>query len=136
MKKTPFSIGAALALTMTATPALAAGDDSDRYRIDQPRGVTRSDVMKWEAAFLVLSAADLAITVRCLERNECEELNPIFGKHPKTSTLVGAKVGAGIVHYLAIDFIARRDPKLALRLAQVSVVVQGGVVGFNLSSEF
>jgi hypothetical protein len=53
MKKTPFSIGAALALTMTATPALAAGDDSDRYRIDQPRGVTRSDVMKWEAAFLV-----------------------------------------------------------------------------------
>jgi hypothetical protein len=137
MKKTLFSIGAALALTMTASPALAADrDESDRYRIEQPRGVTRSDVMKWEAAFLVLSAADLAITVRCLERNECEEMNPVFGKHPKTSTLVLGKLVGGAIHFTAIDYISRRDPKLALRLAQISVVVQGGVVGFNLSSEF
>jgi hypothetical protein len=123
-----FAVGAAL-----ATPAQAADRD---YRIQETKGVTRSDVMKWEAAFLVLSAADLAITVRCLERNECTEMNPVFGKHPKTSTLVLGKIVGGAIHYAAIDYIARRDPKLALRLAQISVVVQGGVVGFNLSSEF
>jgi hypothetical protein len=129
----PFILAAASALTF-ATPAFAGEIADNRYRIEAE--ATRKAVMRYEIAYLALSAADLVITVRCLERNECEEMNPVWGKHPSTQKLVIGKIAGGVIHFAAIRYIADRNPKLALRLAQISVAVQGGVVGFNLTSEF
>lgn len=120
---------------LPATPyAVSATEPEQAYRIKRP--ANRSDVMKWEAAYLVLSAADLVITARCLEHDECIELNPVWGKKPSTEKLVIGKLIGGAIHFAAIDYISRRNPKMALRIAQISVAVQGGVVGFNLTSEF
>src|SRR4051812_11101710 len=62
-------IAAALCCAST-TPALAA---------------TKADAMKWEVGYQVLSAVDAAQTIYCLRHDpDCEEANPLFGKHPKT----------------------------------------------------
>jgi hypothetical protein len=141
MKKTLFSIGAALALTMNATPALAAGDD---YRI--PATVAQADkstedertrraARRWEAAYVALSAADLAITVSCIEAGKCVEANPIAKNH-STGTMIAIKSALTLGHALFVHRLAKKHPKAALRFAQVSVGVQGAVVGLNIRTVF
>lgn len=100
---------------------------SARYRWKQ----TKSAAYKWEATYLALSAIDGIQTIDCLNRHVCSEGNPIWGKHPSTTKVALGKVGAGLVHFIAFKLIADRDPKTALRAAQVSAVVQGGVVLLN-----
>lgn len=113
---------AAAALAAIASPSAAA---------------TKADAMRWETGFQVLSAADLGMTIYCLDKVKgCEEANPVFGKHPKAWQLIAAKAAFGGLHFVLIDRIANRDPKLALRLAQVSVVLQGAVVGLNMRVVF
>jgi len=97
---------------------------------------TRSAAYKWEAGFLALSALDAATTISCLNRSTCTERNPIWGRHPSTGKIVAAKLGLGLVHFVAFRAIAARDPHTALRAAQISAVVQGGVVLFRLQQEF
>lgn len=138
-----------LAAALVASPAYAQADDEPivvenfrirpaetaptvSYRIDKPKGVTRSDVMKWETAYLALSAVDLVQTVSCLEKRTCKESNPLWGKDPKAPRLIIGKIIGGAIHFYTIDRISRRDPKTALRAAQLSVGLQGGVVGWNL----
>lgn len=99
-----------------ATPAYAA---------------TKADAMRWEAAYQALSVVDVAQTVTCLKRDICEETNPLFGSNPKAWKLVAAKLAVGTFHYAIVDRLADQDPKLALRVAQVSVALQGGVVMLN-----
>lgn len=111
----------AAALAATAVPAQAA---------------TKADVMKWELGYQVLNIADVAATAICLHQPTCEETNPIFGKHPKVWKLVAAKVVFGGLHYVLIDKLADKDTKTALRIAQVSVLLQGTVVGLNIRATF
>lgn len=109
-------IAAALCCAST-TPALAA---------------IKADAMKWEAGYQVLSAIDTAQTVYCLHHDpDCEESNPLFGKHPKAWKLVAAKVVFGGLHFVLVDRLANPNPKAALRVAQISVVLQGTIVGLN-----
>jgi hypothetical protein len=106
------------------TPAWAPGDS------------TKSAAYKWEAAYLTLSAIDGVETIDCLNRHVCSEGNPIFGHHPSTGKIVLAKLGLGLIHFTAFKLIANRDPKTALRAAQISAVVQGGVVLLNAHLTF
>ncbi|QNM83499.1 hypothetical protein H8M03_03980 [Sphingomonas sabuli] len=111
----------------TTAPAAVAADTQAAPAANQWR-VAQKEALKWEMGYLALSAIDLALTVQCLDDNECEEKNPIFGKHPKTSTLVAAKVGGSILHYLVFNHLNKRDPKTALRAAQISIGLQGAAI--------
>jgi len=91
----------------------------------------QSAAMKWETTYLALSAIDAAQTIRCLKRSLCEEANPIFGKHPHAGTLIASKLGGGLLHYVLINELNKRDPRMALRTAQISAGLQGGVVAMN-----
>ena len=113
--------------------AAAAVDDALRIAPEQR---TKSAAYKWEAAFLALSAIDAAETISCLNRATCTEHNPIWGHHPSTGTTVAAKLGLGLVHFGVFKLIADRDPHTALRAAQISAAVQGGVVLLNLHTVF
>ena len=92
--------------------------------------------MKWEIGYLALSAIDGAQTIECLDRGGCEEGNPLLGKHPSTTKLIAIKVGAGLVHFALFNRLNNRNPKAALRLAQVSCGLQGTVVALNARFTF
>jgi hypothetical protein len=133
----PKSVGyklepASLASSSEST-AVALPDDSMRV---VPEQRTKSAAYKWEAAFLALSAIDAAETISCINRATCTEHNPIWGHHPSTGTVVAAKLGLGLIHFGVFKLIADRDPHTALRAAQVSAAVQGGVVLLNLHTAF
>jgi hypothetical protein len=109
---------------------------------DRPKGElgsywrNQSAAMKWETTYLALSAIDAAQTIRCLKRDLCEEGNPLFGRHPSAGTLISGKLGGGILHYLLMNELNKRDPKVALRTAQISAGLQGGVVAMNARIAF
>ena len=113
---TRLRIIAAAALLTSATPALAD---------------TSSEAMKWEMAYIGMSAVDAAMTIHCLDKGRCEEANPLFGKNPKKSTIIIAKVIGTAVQFTLFNEVRKRDPKMALRVAQISFVAQGSVVGLN-----
>jgi len=92
---------------------------------------TKSAAYRWEAAYLTLSAIDGIQTIDCVHRHVCSEGSPIWGKHPSTAKVVLGKLGIGLVHFGLFKLITDRDPKTGLRAAQVSAVVQGGVVLLN-----
>ncbi len=96
----------------------------------------RSAALKWEMGYLTLSAIDAGETIGCLQRNRCEEGNPIFGKHPSAAKVILGKVGLGLVHFAVFSRINSQNPKAAMRLAQISCVVQGGVVMLNARLAF
>lgn len=121
-------LAAALAFSTTA-PASA------RSVWDSQEG-TRSAALKWELGYLALSAVDTAQTISCLNRGICDEGNPVFGKHPSSAKLIAAKVGLGLLHFAVFERANERNPRAALRLAQVSCAVQGGVVGLNARFSF
>jgi hypothetical protein len=101
-----------------------------------PDQATRSAAYKWEAGFLALSAIDAAETISCLDRNQCTESNFIWGRHPSTGKIVATKVGLGLIHFGIFKLIVNHDPHTALRAAQVSAIVQGGFVLFNVHRAF
>jgi hypothetical protein len=104
-------------------------DREQRYR-------TPGDIKALEAAFQLLNVADAITTVVCLNRDNCHENNPIYGKHPKPIVVVGAKVAVGALHYLAMRSLLPDNPGLARALGWISVTIQGTVVGLNMSQLF
>lgn len=115
-----------------AVPARTPAVAPSAYRIEQ----TKAAALKWELSYLALSAIDAAQTIHCLKRDICEEANPIFGKDPSAQKLILAKVGLGLAHFAVFSHLNDRNPKAALRLAQVSCAVQGGVVLVNMRLTF
>jgi uncharacterized protein DUF5658 len=91
----------------------------------------RSTALKYELGYLALSVLDTAQTIECIERGRCEEANPLFGKHPKTGKLIASKLALGALHFTAFNYINKRNPRGALRFAQGSLLIQGGVVMLN-----
>jgi len=116
-----FSVAGLSLATPTAASAKSPWNAAD----------TRSAALKWELGYLGLSAIDAGQTIHCLDRGICEEGNPIFGKHPSAKKLILAKVGLGAIHFAAFTALNDRNPRAALRLAQVSCAVQGGVAMLN-----
>jgi hypothetical protein len=141
---TSASVIAALSF-LAASPAWAANDwrlptQQANWRIAEAdstsRVTTRSAALKWELGYLALSALDTAQTVDCLERGVCQEANPLFGKHPSTKTLILAKLGGGLAHFALFNYLNDRNPKIAMRAAQVSFALQGTVVALNARISF
>jgi hypothetical protein len=108
---------------LSATPALA----------ETP---TEKAAIQWEIGYQVLNALDTAQTLECMHRNACVEANPLFGRHPDDTRLILGKLAIGALHLGIFKFAYDRDPKAALRMAQFSVVVQGGVVLANARITF
>jgi len=117
-------------ITSILVAAPARADPS--YRIEE----TRSAALKWEVGYLALSALDAAETIHCLDRGTCKEGNPIFGRHPSTTKLILGKLGFGLLHFAAFSHMNDRNPKAAMRFAQVSCFIQGGVVLLNARIAF
>lgn len=101
-----------------------------------PEQRTKSAAYKWEAAFLTVSAIDAVETISCLNRATCTEHNPLWGSHPSSGKIVAAKLGLSLVHFGVFKLIADRDPHTALRAAQISAAVQGGIAALNLRTAF
>jgi hypothetical protein len=89
-----------------------------------------------EAGFLVLNAIDAAQTINCLGRNECVEINPILGKHPSAAKVILLKAAMSAIHVVAFKSELKKNPTSALRLAQISCVLQGSVVGMHADMSF
>jgi len=114
----------AIAALGCATPALA-------------QTPTERAADRFETAYIGLSAVDVASTIYCLDHVKgCEESNPLFGKHPKAWMLIGAKVAGTALQYYIYREIKHKDAHMALRVAQVSVGLQGAVVGLNMKVIF
>lgn len=94
------------------------------------------DLIALEVAFQVANALDAVTTDRCLRRTTCQEVNPLFGKRPSSGVIYGAKAAAGLIHYFAIDMLARSSPGTARTVAWISTIFQTGIVGINLSRSF
>jgi hypothetical protein len=126
---------AAAALLACASPCFA--EPAFDLRLHTPEWQSTHDAAKkWEFAYLALSAIDTAETVRCLDQGICHEGNPLFGKHPSAAKLIAAKVVLGGLHFAIFTRLNEHNPKAALRLAQVSATVQGGVVLLNARFSF
>jgi hypothetical protein len=95
-----------------------------------------SAAMQWELGYLALSAIDAGQTIECLHRDACEESNPLFGKHPTAGKLLAAKIALGAAHFVLFKRVYDKDSRMALRLAQMSVLTQGGVVALNARFAF
>lgn len=91
--------------------------------------------MTTEMIYVGLSAADLFITVGCIKANKCSEANPLAKSHSSTA-MIAVKAGLTVGHFLFTKELAERNPKAALRFAQISVGLQGGVVGINIVTLF
>jgi hypothetical protein len=109
----------------------------EQPKLDVPRShEKRAEAIKSEAGFLALSAIDAAQTIGCLDRNECVEMNPLLGRHPSAAKVILLKAGMGALHLVAFKAAMKKSPTSALRLAQISCVLQGSVVGMNARMSF
>lgn len=127
----PFLIAAAL---LASTPAYAQIVPERDYRIHDE--LQRKSAMRWETAYIVLTGVDLVQTVSCLKADTCEEANPLVGKHPNTTKLIATRVALSAAHFAFVHRLSRDHPAAALRFAQLSVGVQGAVVGLNFKTLF
>jgi hypothetical protein len=107
---------------------------------DQISAVVRRDrqrraAIRWHIAFQVLNAADMVQTlVHCGNRpveQKCEA-NPLFGRHPSALKIIGLKAASGVFQHIMFRKALRSSPEAGLRQAQVSVLIQGAVVGMNM----
>lgn len=125
-------IAAALASASIASPAFAqSADDPAAEAAPDPYASTIRAAKRAEAGYLVLKAVDFAQTAHCLNRDTCTEANPLFSKHPSTGKLLAATVASGAIQYVAFRIALKENPRFALRLAQVSLGVQGITVALN-----
>lgn len=84
-----------------------------------------------EHAYLFMSLVDAVSTWAFLNEGYTEQ-NPIYGSNPSNARLVGIKVASGAIHYLLVREIARDHPEIARIVSITSLVLQSGVVAWNL----
>lgn len=132
-----------LAQSLPEQVKFAPQTDTDqlRWRLQEPslpasNADLRSRALHWEIGYLALSGIDAAETITCLSKHTCHEGNPLLGKHPSAGKLVAIKLGAGLVHFLAFSRANQQNPRAALRIAQISCALQGGVVLLNARLAF
>ena len=119
-----------------ADPALADDGNVLTSRVTmKQRGWTKG-LTRLEIAYQVANALDLATTLYCLDKNSCHEANPIFGRNPGVATLVAGKAASGALHYIIVSKIAKKDTKAAKIFSSVTLALQSGVVGMNLTHAF
>ena len=128
----------ATAATAATPPPVEQPDPrfSDKATYRLKRSIAWRDVRKLEAAFQVLNIVDTLQTISCLQRRVCHEANPILGKRPGTMKLIGYKLASGALHVGITDLLIKHDQAMVKPWLYATVVVQGGVVGFNMRTMF
>ncbi len=90
-----------------------------------------------EIAYQVLGMLDAAQTISCVSKPNCSEGNPILGKKPSVSAILGFKLATGIIHYGAFRrYIKHENYKSAMTFELVSITVQGLICGLNFRYTF
>ena len=117
----------ATAALSVSTPAVSASPWQEK---------TKSTALKWELGYLALGAIDTVQTVSCLERGICAEGNPLLGKHPSTKKLIAVRVVGSLIHFGIFTYVNERNPKAAMRFAQISAGIQGTAVLLNARFTF
>ena len=123
-------------VVVPAIPPAAPEAPAPRVSYRIPASATAKAAVRYEIAYLTLSAIDAAQTISCLHRGVCREANPLFGSHPKPAKLIAGKIALGALHFAAFSRLNDRNPKAALRMAQISAGIQGGVVALNMRFTF
>ena len=105
------------------------------YRLPEPVEVAqplRNGIEQRRIAFHVLNAADLGLTLYCLEAVDgCREQNPIYGQS-KTRLVLG-KVASAVIYELVLDHLRDSGDHNAVRWFQYgSIAITGGAVVWNL----
>ena len=118
--------------TVGASSNAPAGADNT----PDPRKNRWKSVRNLEIAYQVLNLVDLAETIICTNRNRCEELNPMIGRNPSNGRLVGYKLATGAVHYVITRYLFNKHPDVLDAWMVGSLVLQGGVVMWNLQHCF
>jgi hypothetical protein len=60
----------------------------------------RRIALRWETAYLTMSAIDAVQTIHGIKSKDARELNPIFGKNPSATKILLLKGAMGAAHYL------------------------------------
>lgn len=94
------------------------------------------DVPDSEYVFQALNLIDGIQTRDCLRRDVCYEANPLLGRNPSTTKLLGVKIGTGVVHYVIARHLYARNPKAAHLFETITIGIQGGIVAANLRFAF
>lgn len=121
---------AAVSVPSRASKLASANVEAMRLRRMQ------AEALRWEIAYLTLSALDAAQTIDCVGRGACTELNPLFGKRPSATKIILAKTIGGALHFWAFSRLNKNNPKMALRGAQISAGLQGAVLVLNARVAF
>lgn len=148
---------AAAVYAPSATPQpLASFDDDMRINLVPPQSEERDaagsslpkdpdllqpkyqwrNMAKLEIAFQILNAVDTAETAYCLHKDICQEANPLLSKNPSTGRLIATKAVVGVVHYAITRLLFKSDPEATRYWLIGSLIVQGGVVGWNAKTCF
>jgi Domain of unknown function (DUF5658) len=113
-------------------------EERDAFEAGRPlyRAPKWKDVRELEFAFQVLNFVDAVQTIDCLNRSICSEANPIMGRHPSTGRVILVKASAGVFHYAVTRYFLKKHPEWVDEWLITTVVVQGGVVMWNLQHRF
>jgi len=86
---------------------------------------------KWRGLLVGTLAADVATTCAILSRGG-HEANPIYGRNASCGKIAGINAGIGLVSWVLLSRLARRNPEKARDAAKLTTIIRGLVVGWNL----
>lgn len=119
-------------LPQAASEALDPELDAERIKRRKVKTIERLEI-----AYQLLGVLDAAQTISCVNKPNCRELNPLLGSRPSVARIVGFKLAAGLLHYVAMRREIRRDRlDSALTFEIVSISVQGVICGLNFRHAF
>lgn len=93
---------------------------------------TWKDVRDLEYIYQALNVVDVIQTVTCLEAGRCHETNPTFGRNPHRTKLVASKMVFGALHYAMTRYLLKNHNEMVDEWMIGSIVLQGGVVMWNM----
>lgn len=103
--------------------------------IEAPAPTPPKKVSKWaQIATAVGAGLDTGSTIYALNKPGVEELNPIYGKHPSATKMIGIRGGLTALQMLAQDFLGKQSPKLANALGFGSGAVSTGAAIHNINA--
>lgn len=104
---------------------------TDRHSARWRLKTTREAAVTWEFGYHALSIVDTVQTMACLANETCVEGNPLMGKNPSKKNMVATKLAISAFQLGMFKYAYDRDPKTALRMAQISCAIQGTGVLLN-----
>ena len=86
---------------------------------------------KWEVTYQLLNVVDVMQTEYALH-NGGQENNPLVGKHPSDSKMIGFGIAWGLTHYLATGFFFDKAPWMSKAFRYISMTEKAGCVVWNV----